>query len=129
MIKETMISTVGLPAGGYAIRPKTGFGQMKYRTEHDSVGDKNVPEDAYYGVQTLRAVENFRITGLQMHPEIISSLAYIKKAAASTNCEIKLLDPKISGAIVKACEENILSPEDVSRILDPVSMTEPGFSG
>ena len=70
MIKETMISTVGLPAGGYAIRPKTGFGQMKYRTEHDSVGDKNVPEDAYYGVQTLRAVENFRITGLQMHPEI-----------------------------------------------------------
>ena len=129
MIKETMISTVGLPAGGYAIRPKTGFGQMKYRTEHDSVGDKNVPEDAYYGAETRSAVEKFRTTGLQMHPEIISSLAYIKKAAAITNCEIKLLDPKISGAIVKACEENILSPEDVSRILDPVSMTEPGFSG
>ena len=83
MIKETMISTVGLPAGGYAIRPKTGFGQMKYRTEHDSVGDKNVPEDAYYGVQTLRAVENFRITGLQMHPEIISSLGCIRRSSAA----------------------------------------------
>ena len=120
MIKETMISTVGLPAGGYAIHPWTGSGQMKYRTEHDSVGDKKVPEDAYYGVQTLRAVENFRITGLQMHPEIISSLACIKKAAAITNREIGLLDPKISEAIVKACDEILKGGFLEHFVVDPI---------
>ena len=50
-----------------------------YRTEKDSIGEKKVPEDVYYGVQSLRAAENFHITGLNMHPEIINSLAYIKK--------------------------------------------------
>ena len=45
----------------------------KYRLEHDSIGEKEVPEDAYYGVQTLRAYENFNITGLKMHPELINS--------------------------------------------------------
>ncbi len=65
-----------------------------YRTEKDSIGEKNVPEDVYYGVQSLRAAENFHITGLNMHPEIINSLAYIKKAAAITNCEIGILDKK-----------------------------------
>ena len=47
----------------------------KYRLEHDSIGEKEVPEDAYYGVQTLRAYENFNITGLKMHPELINSVA------------------------------------------------------
>jgi aspartate ammonia-lyase len=46
-----------------------------YRRENDSIGCKEVPEDVYYGVQSLRAAENFRITGLYMHPEIINSLA------------------------------------------------------
>ena len=49
----------------------------KYRLEHDSIGEKEVPEDAYYGVQTLRAYENFNITGLKMHPELINSVAQI----------------------------------------------------
>ena len=53
-----------------------------YRSEQDSIGTKDVPENVYYGVQSLRAAENFHITGLNMHPEIINSLAYIKKAAA-----------------------------------------------
>ena len=52
-----------------------------YRVERDSIGVKDIPEDVYYGVQSLRAAENFHITGLNMHPEIINSLAYIKKAA------------------------------------------------
>lgn len=52
--------------------------KKEYRTEKDSIGTRNIPEDVYYGVQTLRAAENFRITGLNMHPEIINSLAYIK---------------------------------------------------
>lgn len=50
-----------------------------YRVEKDSIGVKDIPEEVYYGVQTLRAAENFHITGLNMHPEIINSLAYIKK--------------------------------------------------
>lgn len=54
-----------------------------YRREKDSIGVKDVPEDVYYGVQSLRAAENFPITGLNMHPEIINSLAYIKKPRPS----------------------------------------------
>ena len=54
---------------------------IKYRLEHDSIGEKRVPADAYYGIQTLRASENFYITGLTMHPELINSVAQIKKAA------------------------------------------------
>ena len=50
-----------------------------YRTETDSIGEKHIPKNVYYGVQSLRAAENFHITGLNMHPEIISSLACIKK--------------------------------------------------
>ena len=76
-----------------------------YRTEKDSIGEKKVPEDVYYGVQSLRAAENFHITGLNMHPEIINSLAYIKKAAAITNCEIGILDKDRATAIVQACDE------------------------
>lgn len=65
-----------------------------YRIEMDSIGTKDVPEHVYYGIQTLRAFENFHITGLNMHPEIVRSLAYIKKAAAITNCEVGILDKK-----------------------------------
>ena len=58
-----------------------------YRVERDSIGVKDVMDDVYYGVQSLRAAENFHITGLNMHPEIINSLAYIKKAAAIARAE------------------------------------------
>ena len=60
------------------------------RSEHDSIGARNLPRDVYYGVQSLRASENFHITGLTMHKEIINSIAEIKKAAAITNAEIGL---------------------------------------
>ena len=79
--------------------------KKSYRTERDSIGAKAVPQDVYYGVQSLRAAENFHITGLTMHPEIINSLAYIKKAAAITNCEVGILDKKVAHAIVLACDE------------------------
>ena len=54
-----------------------------YRVEKDSIGTKDVPANVYYGVQSLRAAENFPITGLRMNPELIRSLAYIKKAAVT----------------------------------------------
>lgn len=91
-----------------------------YRRENDSIGCKEVPEDVYYGVQSLRAAENFRITGLYMHPEIINSLAYIKKAAAITNCEAGILDKKLADAIVKACDEIIAGNLHEYFIVDPI---------
>ena len=94
--------------------------KIEYRVEKDSIGSKDVPEDVYYGVQSLRAAENFHITGLNMHPEIINSLAYIKKAAAITNCEINLLDKKIADAIVKACDEILAGQHHEDFIVDPI---------
>lgn len=91
-----------------------------YRTEKDSIGIKDVPGDVYYGVQSLRASENFHITGLNMHPEIINSMAHIKKAAAITNCEIGLLDKRIAGAIVKACDEIAAGRFHDAFIVDPI---------
>lgn len=76
-----------------------------YRVEKDSIGTKDVPANVYYGVQSLRAAENFPITGLRMNPELIRSLAYIKKAAALTNLEAGLLNERIANAIVRACDE------------------------
>src|SRR5438477_3006756 len=79
----------------------------KYRVEHDLLGDRQVPADAYYGVHTLRAVENFPITGttISIYPDLIRSLACIKQAAARSNHELGLLDTQKTDAIVKACEE------------------------
>ena len=77
------------------------------RSERDSIGVRSLPRDVYYGVQSLRASENFNITGLKMHPEIINSAAEIKKASAITNAEVGLLDQKIADAIVQACDEII----------------------
>lgn len=94
--------------------------EINYRQEKDSIGSKQIPKDVYYGVQSLRAAENFRITGLYMHPEIINSLAYIKKAAAITNCEVGLLDKKIGNAIVKTCDEIISGKLHEFFIVDPI---------
>lgn len=80
---------------------------MKTRIESDSVGSLEVPVEAYYGVQSLRAKMNFPITGKMMHPELITSLAYIKKAAAMANKNAGKLDVKIADAIIAACDEVI----------------------
>jgi aspartate ammonia-lyase len=77
------------------------------RVEHDLLGDRAVPADAYYGVHTLRAVENFPITDtpISIYPDLIYALAAVKEAAALTNHELGLLDKTRTDAIVKACEE------------------------
>ncbi len=77
------------------------------RTEHDMLGEREVPADRYFGIQTLRATENFVITGIPIahYPWLIKSLAYIKKAAALTNQELGLLDPKIADVICRACDD------------------------
>ncbi len=92
----------------------------KVRMEHDSIGMKEIPLDVYYGVQTLRAAENFYITGMNMHPELIKSVAQIKKAAAITNFEVGHLDKKRADAIVKACDEIIAGKMHDQFIVDPI---------
>ncbi len=79
------------------------------RTEHDLLGDRDVPHEFYYGVQTLRAIENFSISGvtLNFHPVIIQALAMVKMAAAKANYELGLLSKEICDAIVQACTEII----------------------
>src|SRR3954463_14380674 len=77
------------------------------RVEHDLLGDRAVPADAYYGVHTLRALENFAITGtpISIYPALIEALACVKQAAAIANSELGLLDEKRATAIRLACEE------------------------
>jgi aspartate ammonia-lyase len=77
------------------------------RSEHDLIGDRDVPKSAYYGVHTLRAVENFPITGtpISIYPDLIRALASIKMAATRANVELGLLDNKLAAAITAACEE------------------------
>src|SRR5882672_8469695 len=77
------------------------------RLEHDLLGDRAVPADAYYGVHTLRALENFAITGtaISIYPDLIAALACVKQAAAIANSELGLLDAERERAIRLACEE------------------------
>lgn len=79
----------------------------KMRLEHDLLGERAVPANRYYGIQTLRAVENFAITGIPIShdPSFIYALAQIKKAAALTNVELGLLPAELGIAIAKACDQ------------------------
>ena len=73
--------------------------------EHDSIGALNVPAEAYYGVQSMRAATNFQITHRPLHPVLIDSIVMVKKAAAITNEKSGKLDQQIAQAIIKACDE------------------------
>ena len=78
---------------------------MTFRTERDPLGELNVPADAYYGVQTARAVENFRISGLRAPADLVTATILIKKAAAEANRDLGRLDAAVAGAIVSAADE------------------------
>ena len=84
-----------------------GFGGSRTRREHDLLGERDVPDDALYGVQTLRALENFPITGVPLRefPALIEALAAVKEAAALANAELGLLPPAVSDPIVRAARE------------------------
>jgi aspartate ammonia-lyase len=79
---------------------------MNMRQEHDLIGRRDIPEDAYYGVHTLRALENFAITGtsISIYPDLVVALACVKQAAALANNELGLLDDTRTQAILGACE-------------------------
>ncbi|MFH1148254.1 MAG: aspartate ammonia-lyase [Pseudomonadota bacterium] len=78
---------------------------MQYRMERDSLGEKAVPAEAYYGVQTQRALENFPVSGLTMHPFLIEATVLIKSAAAEINMALGGLKPEIGEAIIQAAGE------------------------
>lgn len=90
------------------------------RIEKDSLGTKEIPSDAYYGIQTLRAAENFPITGYQLNEEIIVAIAMVKKAAAAANYEIGNLSETFKEAIVQAAEEIIEGKMHADFIVDPI---------
>jgi aspartate ammonia-lyase len=79
----------------------------RFRREHDLLGERSVPRDAYYGVHTVRALENFAISGtpISIYPDLVVALACIKEAAALANNELGLLDDDRTRAIAQACED------------------------
>jgi len=91
-----------------------------FRIESDSIGEKRVPASAYYGVQSMRARENFRISGTKVHPEFIRAITEIKKAAAITNRDVGVIEPRIANAMVEACDDILAGKLQDSFIVDAV---------
>jgi aspartate ammonia-lyase len=94
--------------------------EVKVRIEKDFLGTKEVLADAYYGIQTLRAVENFPITGYRIHSELIKAMAMVKKAAALANMETGRLYGGLGEVIVKAADEIIQGQWHEQFIVDPI---------
>ncbi|MGI1797705.1 aspartate ammonia-lyase [Priestia sp. TRN 1309] len=92
----------------------------KFRIEKDFLGTKEVPHNVYYGIQTLRAVENFPITGYKVHTELIKALAMIKKAAAISNTHTQRMPLEIGKAISDAAQEVIDGKWHGQFIVDPI---------
>lgn len=78
---------------------------MAMRIEKDVLGEKAVPAEVYYGLQSVRAMENFPISGLRMHPRMVEAIVLVKKAAALVNTDLGLLRPEISRVIIAAADE------------------------
>ncbi|WP_413785391.1 lyase family protein [Cytobacillus sp. IB215316] len=90
------------------------------RSETDFLGTKGIPEAAYYGLQTLRAIEMFPITGYRVHTSLIKGIAIVKKATALANVKIGVLDKQIGQAIVQATDEIIIGKLHDQFIVDPI---------
>ncbi len=93
---------------------------MNYRIESDSIGTREVPADAYYGIQSLRGQENFPITGQRLLPEFIRSIALIKKACAICNHQVGQLSLPLRNAICQACNEILEGRLHDQFICDPI---------
>lgn len=90
------------------------------RIEKDFLGERVLPAEAYYGIQTLRATENFPITGYAIHSSLIKAMGIVKKAAALSNMEVHLLSKEIGEAIVEAAQEVIDGKWDAEFLVDPI---------
>ena len=94
--------------------------EAKFRMEKDSIGEMEVPVDAYYGVQSLRGALNFPIIDQKLNPYFIKNMARIKKAAAIVNCRIGILAPEKRRAIVTACDEIVAGAFGDAFIVDAI---------
>ena len=92
--------------------------EQRFRTERDSMGEFQVPADAYYGPSTMRAVVNFPISDLRFPRSFIRTLGQIKQAAAAVNAELGLLDEKLASAIGRAAQEVIDGRLDDQFVVD-----------
>lgn len=91
-----------------------------YRIERDSLGELQIPKNAYYGANAYRAYENFKITNMAMDPYFIRAIVEVKKACAIQNNKVGILSDKKSGAIVKACDEILAGKYIEDFIVDPI---------
>lgn len=98
----------------------TKLQDKQVRIERDFLGEKEVDTQAYYGIQTLRAVENFPITGYHVHEELIKALGIVKKAAALANMDTKRLYSGLGEKIVQAADEVIEGKWNNQFIVDPI---------
>ncbi len=106
----------------HTIKEQNLYFSSESREEHDLLGYKNVPIDAMFGIQTLRALKNFSITQIPLshYPQMIKALAFIKKAAALANTDLNLLDKTKSKAIVQACDELLMGQHFEHFVVDMI---------
>ena len=90
----------------------------EFRIERDSMGERQIPFSAYYGIQTLRATENFPISGIKPLPTYIDACVLIKKATAKANGELNCIPQEISRAIVQAADEVLAGSFRDSFVVD-----------
>lgn len=93
---------------------------LEFRIESDSIGDKEIPTNAYYGINAIRGAENFTITGRKIHKELIIALAQVKKACAVSNFEAGIMTEEVKDAIAKASDEIIDGKFHEHFICDPI---------
>src|SRR2546422_11363567 len=110
-----------------ALSARRRIRMTEFRVERDFLGEVKVPKDAYWGVQTQRAIENFPISGIRFGRRFIYALGLIKMAGAQTNPEPGLLDSKTGKATVQACQEVMDGKLDAQLPLD-IFQTESGTS-
>ena len=91
----------------------------RQRIERDSLGDRELPAEVYYGIQTARAVENFPISGWKPYPSLVTATVQIKKAAARVNASVGSLEPRIAGAIETAADEILAGSFRDQFVVDP----------
>ncbi|HJU14094.1 MAG TPA: aspartate ammonia-lyase [Candidatus Nitrosotalea sp.] len=94
---------------------------MEYRTERDSLGDVKIPADAYYGAFTSRAINQYHVTGLKPHINLIMAFVMIKRSAAVANMKTKTIDAKRGNAIVKACDRIISGKHLDQFLVEPIN--------
>lgn len=91
-----------------------------FRVERDFLGEREVPEKCYFGIHTLRASENFALTGRRIHRDMIKAICCVKKSAAQANLEIAKLSEPAARAIIQACEETSRGDFDEFIVVDPL---------